>query len=450
MKVRLFANAALAAALGLGCMGAAGIAAPVQAAHAETTAAQDQGPALQAGAVQQDEAPSLSTAAKAKKPAKPSSQQLKAFKKASADFSMDLFNRCVAAKGKNANVTIAPMSVMNALAIAGNGAKGKTAAQMRDVMADGATLSQINQNLSWYNSRLVNKKKAKLNSANAIWYNNASGLKVRKAFLSTAKKYYSALVKPSDFADPSTATDINSWVAKQTNGMIKRVVEQLDATDRLVMVNALYFDAKWRSPYEKGDVHDATFRAANGKKRTVQMMYGTERTYLEGKNVTGFMKPYAVGYSYVALLPKEGMSTKSFVKTLNGTTFRKLIASKTTATVHTGLPKYSISYSNDEMQDQLAAMGMPLAFSQENANFKKMGTDPSGNLYLGQVIHKTKIDLDELGTKAAAVTAIIAKANSAYDPNAKRVILDRPFVYAIVDNATKLPVFIGTVNDIGE
>jgi len=102
------------------------------------------------------------------------------------------------------------------------------------------------------------------------------------------------------------------------------------------------------------------------------------------------------------------------------------------------------------MEKQLAQMGMPLAFSPFGANFSKMGNDSTGNLYLGQVVHKTKIDLDEQGTKAAAVTGVVAKANSAYDPDSKSVTLDRPFVYAIVDNTTKLPVFIGTVNDIGE
>ena len=448
MKAKTITGVAMAALLGFGSIGFCGMAGSVDAAHAVAYAQGDGGaPALQATSIGDD---LTVQAANSTKPAKPASKQLKSFKKASADFSLELFGRCVAAKGKNANVTVAPMSVMTALSIAGNGAAGKTSAQMRQVLADGASISQINRNLSWYNSRLTNKKKAKLNSANAIWYDSNSGMKVRKKFLSAAKKYYKALVKPADFNDTATVDDINSWVAKQTNNMIKRVVDQLDKTDRLVIVNALYFDAEWANPYEKHAVHDATFHAANGKKRTVQMMYGTERTYVEGKNVTGFVKPYAAGYSYVALLPKEGMSLKSFVRTLDGTRFRKLMSSATTATVHTALPKYSISYTNENMQSQLAQMGMPLAFSPNGANFTKMATDAGGNLYLGRVIHKTKIDLDEQGTKAAAVTAAVAKANAAYDPDAKSVRLDRPLVYAIVDNTTKLPVFVGTVNDIGK
>jgi len=94
-------------------------------------------------------------------------------------------------------------------------------------------------------------------------------------------------------------------------------------------------------------------------------------------------------------------------------------------------------------------MGMPKAFAP-TANFTGMATDASGNLYLGKVIHKTKIRLDEQGTKAAAVTAVVAKANAAFNPDPKTVTLDRPFVYAIIDNTTKLPVFMGTVNNIGK
>ena len=386
---------------------------------------------------------------KVDKPAKPPAKQVRAFKKASADFSLDLFKKCVAAKGKRANVAIAPMSVMNALAMTANGAKGKTSRQMRDVIADGASISQINANLSWYNSRLANGEKAKLSNANAIWHDNSGSLQMREAFLSAVEKHYDAQVSAADFSDPATVDGINSWVAQKTNGMIGQIIDHLEKTDKVALVNALYFDAEWAIPYESSSVRTAAFRASNGEKRDVEMMYGTEYSYIKGKNAVGFIKPYAAGYSYVALLPKKGTSLKSFVKGLDGTTFRKLVSNSTATTVHTAMPKYSVSYSNDTMERQLAAMGMPRAFSS-SANFSKMGTDKGGGLYLGTVAHKTKVDVDEQGTKAAAATAIIAKAGSAFAPDAKTVKLNRPFVYAIVDNATKLPVFLGTVNDIGE
>ena len=432
MRASSFIGIAMAIVLGFGMLGAGSAFAATDAANQAPEAIQDA---------------ALTTAAtKASKPAKPSKKQLKAFKKASADFSLELFNRCVAAKGKNANVTIAPMSVMTALAVTANGAGGKTAKQMRKVLGDGATIAQINKDLQWYNSKLVNTKKAQISSANAIWYDNQGSLKMKKAFLKAAQKYYNAAVSPSDFSDPATVDEVNSWVAEHTNNMIKRVIEQLDPADRVAIVNALYFDAEWRVPYDASDSNEAVFTAGNGKKRKVKMMYGTEQKYIEGNGVTGFIKPYAKGYSYVALLPDKGVSLKKFVSKLDGDAFCKLISGATKETVKTALPKYSLSYTNDEMEQQLIAMGMPRAFAR-NANFTKMGTDSSGNLYLGSVVHKTKIDVDERGTKAAAVTAVVAKANSALI-DVKTVRLDRPFVYAIIDNTTKLPVFIGTVNDV--
>ena len=375
------------------------------------------------------------------------SSQLNAFKKASADFSIDLFGRCVADKGKNSNVTIAPMSVMNALAITANGAGGSTLKQMRDVLGDGASMASINEGLSWYNSKLVNVEKAKLKSANAIWYHKDGTLKMKKKFLSTARTTYNAKVTGADFKLQKTVDSINSWVAKQTNNMIKKVIDNLGADDRIVIVNALSFDAEWLSPYEKTAVSKAPFTNAKGVKSKVDMMYGTEHTYIEGDGVTGFVKPYAEGYRYVALLPDEGVSLKTFVKSLTGDKFSTLVAGATTATVHTALPKYTITYSNDDMTNQLGAMGLAGAFSPD-ANFTKMATDTTGNLYVGSVAHKTKIIVDEKGTKAAAATTIVDRAGAAPENDVKTVYLNRPFVYAIVDDTTNLPVFIGTVNNI--
>ena len=395
------------------------------------------------------QATTIKTTTNATKPKKPTKAQYRAFKRASANFSLELFKRCVRAKSKKANVTIAPMSVMNALALTANGAKGKTAAQMRKVLGDGALMAHMNKSLRWFNSRLTNVKKARISSANSIWYHDDNSLIMRKKFLLRAKKYYNAEINPADFSNSETVADINNWVSEKTNSMIKKIIQQLDPTDRIAIINALYFDAQWREPYEKESVHTRTFTASNGTKRKVKMMYSTEYKYIEGEHVRGFIKPYARGYSYVALLPEKGLSLKKFVSTLDGDAFRKLIASAQNQTVRAGLPKYSLSYTNEGMEKQLSAMGITAAFGKK-ANFSRMAVDKKGNLFIGSVAHKTKIDVDEQGTKAAAVTAVMARNSSAFIGPIKKVTLNRPFVYAIVDNKTKLPVFIGAVNTLGE
>lgn len=438
-KTGLFCAMALALALGIGAIGVADNAPMAFAADSGLQAAQldESGPSVQTQA-----------ATKSAKPAKPSKKQLKSFRKASADFSLELFKKSVEAKGKNANVTISPMSVMYALAITANGAGGKTAKQMRKVLGDGASMARINKNLAWYNSSLKNVEKAKLLNANSVWYHNGGSLIMKPKFLAKAKKHYSAQVNGADFSAPKTVNLINSWVAENTNGMIKQVVDRLSDDDRVAIINALYFDAEWKAPFESGDVRTERFTNANGKKRKVKMMHGTEYRYIEGDNVTGFIKPYAKGYSYVALLPRKGIDARQYAMSLDGDTFRKLVAKAKRKTVRIALPKYSLSYTNDSMERQLQDMGIELAFS-DAANFKNMGTDRTGKLSLDRVIHKTKIDLDEQGTRAAAVTAVFAKASSAMI-DVKYVTLNRPFVYAIIDNTNKLPVFIGTVSNIGK
>lgn len=439
MKPRLFCAMALAFVLGMGLLGIVDNPPVAFAADSGLQAAQ----LGEAGASVQTQ-----SSAQSAKPAKPSKKQLKAFRKASADFSLELLKRSAKAKGKNANVTIAPMSVMNALAITANGAGGKTAKQMREVLGDGASMARINKNLAWYNSSLKNVTKAKLLNANSIWYHNGTSLVMKPKFLSKAQKYYSAQVEGVDFGASETVDLINSWVSENTNGMIKRIVDELYEDDRVAIVNALYFDAEWKAPFEPSDVTTERFTNANGKKRKVKMMHGTEHRYIEGDGVTGFIKPYAKGYSYVALLPQKGVDARQYALSLDGDTFRKLVSSAKRQTVRISLPKYSLSYTNDSMERQLKDMGIKLAFS-DAANFKNMGVDSKGNLSLDRVIHKTKIDLDEKGTRAAAVTAVMAKANSAMI-DVKYVKLNRPFVYAIIDNTNKLPVFIGTVNNIGK
>lgn len=413
-----------------------------QADAAQNTADAQAQPAYQLGSVQA-ESP-ISAAA-----TNPSKAQIKAFKKASADFALDLFGKSVAAKGANANVTVAPLSVLTALAMTTNGASGKTAKQLRTVLADGASASVLCQNLNWYNGQLVNVEKARISSANAIWYHNAGSLVMNPSFLEANKTLLGAEIRPANFSAPSTVTEINSWVAQKTNDMIQKLVDGLDADSRIAIVNALYFDAEWKNPYEEGDVRTAKFTNAKGKKRTVKMMHSTESRYIKGKGVTGFIRPYAEGYSYVALLPSKGTNAKKFARSLTGSQFRKLVSSAKPAHVRAGIPKYTVSYANDNMAKQLKSMGVKLAFNPLKADFSLMGTDPLGKLYIDQVIHKTKVEVDERGTKASAVTGVMMKASTAIMPaKVKTVILNRPFVYAIIDNATQLPVFIGTVSDV--
>ena len=175
------------------------------------------------------------------------------------------------------------------------------------------------------------------------------------------------------------------------------------------------------------------------------MMYGDESRLIDDAAAEGFVKPYFGNkYSFAALLPKEGSSVDSLIVSLDAETVSALLGGATTANLRIGLPKFTSEYAN-ELSNTLKALGMTDAFDGDKADFSGIGRLRSGqNVFISDVIHKTYISVDEKGTRAAAVTAIVAKANAIMQT--RHIILDRPFVYMIVDNATNQPIFIGAMN----
>ena len=176
------------------------------------------------------------------------------------------------------------------------------------------------------------------------------------------------------------------------------------------------------------------------------MLTGTEKCYLSNERAIGFTKDYAGGrYEFMAVLPNEDISVSDFVSTMTADEFSKLYKSRSyDYEVTTKLPQFTFDHEL-RLKDALQSMGITEAFSND-ADLSKMfeGNDA----YIKQVFHKTHIELDAKGTKAAAATAVEAGAKADFSElEHKEVILDRPFVFAIMDSYSTLPVFIGTVCD---
>ncbi|MBO4697968.1 MAG: proteinase inhibitor I4 serpin, partial [Lachnospiraceae bacterium] len=211
----------------------------------------------------------------------------------------------------------------------------------------------------------------------------------------------------------------------------------------MILLNALCFDGKWSEGYSSGDCENETFHGANGD-RTVRMMYCDGDRYLYGPNETGFIKYYDGKYAFVALLPNRNMSLEKYLDSLNGDRFLSLLTIRS-GTVRTGLPKFESDWSGS-LKPALTELGMNAAFG-DGADFSGMAD--LDTLKIGSVIHKTHIEVDESGTKAAAATAVGMYYESAPSSGPDYVVvLDRPFVYAIIDTEAKLPVFIGSIADI--
>ena len=374
------------------------------------------------------------------------SDDLSAQNTAVTDFAVRLFKAC---EESGQNTLISPLSVLCALAMTVNGAEEETLAQMESVL--GMTKEEMNLYFYSYINSLPQSEAYKLSLANSIWFTEHERFTVDQSFLQTNADYYSADIYSAPF-NGQTAKDINSWVKEKTDGMIPKILEQIPADAVMYLVNALAFEAEWRDIYEKHQVRDGEFTKEDGSIEEAEFMYGSEGTYLENENATGFIKYYKGGkYAFAALLPKEGMSVSDFVSSLDGETVRELLENPQYATIHTAIPKFESEY-DVEMSEILKSMGITDAFDDTRADFDGLDSSSEGVIYISAVLHKTFISVGEKGTKAGAVT-VVELSDTAADvgiEQPKEVYLDRPFVYMLIDCENNIPFFIGTMNDVNE
>ena len=360
------------------------------------------------------------------------------------DISIEIFKQAASSKK---NSMISPISVIMAMGMVENGAAGDTKSQMEKVF--GMDTEDMNEWIKAWSAAQESKRtdgKAKLNIANAFWYNETASFKPDSGYKKLLKQSFDADIKGGNF-DNSTVNQINKWVDKQTGGMIKKLVDRLKPRNMAVLANAVAFQDKWTEPYEKSQVKKENFMLENGKKKKMSMMYSTEDTYLSDKLATGFTKTYRSGYQFVAILPNEGVSVKDYLAQMDGESFAHFLNSGEEAAVHAVIPSFKSEYSTDAMVSILKKMGIKDVFSSADADLSKMGRADGENLFVSVIIHKTFIEVDREGTKAAAVTGAIVDATSMMPIplNEYTVRLDRPFLYAIIDEKTKIPIFIGTM-----
>jgi serpin B len=363
-----------------------------------------------------------------------------------AEFSVELFKKAYE-ETQGENTLISPLSVLLALSMTANGADGVTLSEMESVLGGGADITKLNEFLFSYVQELYSGEGSKLGIANSIWMKDNNSFSVKEEFLQTNKAYYGADIFKSAF-DDSTLTDINNWVNNNTDGLIEEIIDEISEDAVMFLINAIIFDAEWERVYYENNIHSRDFTAYNGEIQSVQMMYASEWQFISDKKATGFIKPYKGNhYSFAALLPNEGVSIDDYVGSLTGGELIKTLENVQQTEVRTVLPKFSFDYDLS-MNGVLEAMGIEQAFMPDKADLSKLGLSEKGDLFISEVKHKTFIEVDELGTKAGAVTMVEIKANGVFS-EPKAVILDRPFVFMLIDNNQNLPIFIGVVNSVG-
>lgn len=353
-----------------------------------------------------------------------------------ADFGIRLFQKSFR---EEQNTLISPMSVLTALAMTANGAEGETLAQMETVL--GQSRDALN---SWYKYGTAYDDEL-LHSANAIWFRE--DVSVEEAFLQTNGDYFGAGAYRAPF-DDTTVSEINRFVEAHTGGMIPEVLREIPEESVMYLVNALALDAKWEEKYTGGQVHPATFTKTDGTEQDMELMWSEESLYYENDLCTGFQKPYVSKdrLAFVAVLPKEGVTMEDLLAGLEDMGLQQFLASCQRENVMAALPKFE-AQSDVQMGEVLMSMGMTDAFDSALADFSGLGTSSGGNIYLSHVLHKTVISVAEKGTKAGAAT-VVAAAEEAAMEEVKQVILNRPFLYMIVDTSSNTPIFMGTLMGI--
>lgn len=357
------------------------------------------------------------------------------------DFAVSLLKNTVEEK----NTLISPYSVMQALAMTANGADNKTKDEMEKVLG-GIPIDKLNEYLYTFRTSKPDTESCKLNTANSIWFKeNQKRIKISDTFLQKNTDYYNSSVFNAPF-DSSTVDDINRWVNQNTNNMIPKLLNNIDENAVMYIINAITFEGKWEIPYSReSQVHTHDFTAYDNTVTQAEMMFSDEYFYLEDENATGFIKLYQEGrYAFAALLPNEGISIIDYINNLTAESLNETLSNHKNNNVKAAIPKFSYDY-NIDLKETLKKMGMTDAFDTNVADFSKITEmEDNNNIYINSVLHKTHIDVFEAGTKAAALTSVECDVVGASPDNSiKKVILDRPFVYCIIDTETSIPIFIG-------
>ena len=373
------------------------------------------------------------------------------YREAYLDFSFGLLNRCIEEEGQGTNVMISPASVMLALDMTAAGARGETLAQI--VGLYGGTEDPQGQ-LSYaaeMMDRINSSEGVSLHAANSMWVNeNIIPEGLDPEFVSFVEDYYDAESESLEF-DGAACDRINGWVDDKTDGMIPSIVQQLNPSMAMMLINAIAFDGKWETQYDDYAVQNGIFTAADGTEQQASMMCSTESLYFENDLATGFAKYYEGGqYAFVVMLPKDDdQNAGEMLAGFSGEEFSDFLASGTRDyDVITQMPEFSYDWDLS-ICSQLMDLGMEVPFSGD-ADLSGIPASGTRDLYIGDVLHKTHIDVDRNGTRAAAVTAVIVYRNAidVTEREQKEVICDRPYAYAIVDMTNQTPIFIGTVNEI--
>lgn len=354
-------------------------------------------------------------------------------------------------EGKGENTLVSPLSLNLAMGLAAEGASGQTAKEIYQYLGREDYADYV-QNYMEFAEGLTaepgsvpysDKYSFRYEIANSIWINQKN--RIQADYRKSMEEKFRAEVEPADFEGniSDAVYKINSWCKGKTHGLIEKIVEEsnIQPNTKAILINSLYFESPWVDPWLLAE-HD--FTNFDGKTTTQEMLRGGADSYYENDQAIAFGKNYYNGFQFIGILPK----TEGEFSILNLDLESLVKSGSQDYEVSAVMPKLDFSTSAEKVEDVLKSQGIVTPFNVDNAQFDKIIEGES--LFISQIIQKCKIELDENGTKAAAVTAIILRT-SGIMPVAKEsreVILDRPFAFMIYDTVNDEIVFVGKVTNV--
>ena len=367
-------------------------------------------------------------------------QDARAIGQAQTAFGIDLLGQLTHAT-PGQNVVFSPTSIATILTLTMDGTGGQTRADMAHALHLSLLPAKaVNDGSRTLMQSFAGSPDVTLSVANALWANK--GVSFAPTFQATAQDSFGADAQTLDFSSSSAADTINDWVGKNTRGHITQIVTpDVVAAANVVLTNAVYFEGKWQSAFDKDDTQDAPFTLTDGTNQVVPMMMQEAQQfgYQENAEFQAVRLPYGKGrFVMDVFLPRGKM--EDFLPAVTEDLWQKWDSAFKPTQVQIFLPRWKMQ-GRAELSSPLKSLGMARAFGN-GADFVPMGLPHD---YISAVLHKATVDVDEQGTVATAATAVIMEKSMHIAPPPKVFRADHPFLFAIQDTESGALLFIGVV-----
>ncbi len=358
-------------------------------------------------------------------------------------FAFKIFSQ-IFAEDKQKNIFISPNSISIALAMAYNGANGNTQQAMLNALElQGMSLEEINQANKSLQENLVNADPAiELAIANSLWMRQDFSFKPE--FINNTKEFYQAKTEILDFNQAESLNIINKWVKDNTKNKIEKIINEIEPSDTMFLINAIYFKGDWQYQFDKAKTKEKTFYISEEEETNLPMMFNFGRyKYYENDEFQAVSLPYGqeTRLSMYIFLPKTNNSLETFINQLTPENWNHWMAQFKYLEGRVQMPRFQLDYEV-ELKSALSQLGMGIIFNPKIADFSGMSEQP---VYIDAVKHKTFLEVNEEGTEAAAITSIGIRATSVNTIEPFNLKIDRPFFCVIQDWQTETILFMGAI-----